>query len=117
MNTISGYKSSGTIAATTSFQSIYSITAGTQGFITAVCQGSPFGMVMAYFQWSNYTYQTLTQLAISAGTAPTYPLAVQAPNTTTTGAQVIFLQITAAPAIIQMKTTAACTVYWYVTLM
>ena len=110
-------KSSGSITATTTFQTIYTLTSGTQGVITAVSgNGSYPCMMSAFFQWTNgTTYPSLTQIASSGN-------AVQSGISTTNvgnGTQYIALQITSTGTpLIQIKsTTSSFTVRWYITLL
>ena len=117
MATINDYKSNGTIAATTTFQTIYTPTSGKQGIITVVStSGSYPSMMAAFFQWtSGATVPSLTQIA-SSGNATQSAI-----NTTNVGAgtQFIAMQMlqTGIPYI-QVKTTSgAFTVNWLVTLM
>ena len=95
---------------------MYSVTSSTRGFITAICLGNPMGMVMCSFEWTNAsTYPSLTQLALSGGSIGTYPQ-MNAPNTNSNGTQTIFLQIVGYTQI-QVRTTVACTVNWYITFL
>ena len=121
--TLNGYKTSGTLSATTTFQTIYTLNNTTgvshRGFITASCSSSPFGFVMAFFEWAvGSTYPTITQLAWSGGTSPSYPMAALAPNASSR-TQTVFLQISSSgnPVNIQVKTTASCTIHWYITFI
>ena len=74
------------------------------------------GMVMCFFEWTNAsTYPSLTELALSGGSVGTYPQ-INAPNTNSNGTQTIFLQIVGYTQI-QVRTTVACTVNWYITFL
>jgi hypothetical protein len=120
MATLNGYKTSGSISATTSFQTIYTVAQGTRGIITVVCNSAP-GTVMALFEWetASNTFAMLTQLAFSAGSSPGFPFAATAPNTSSSGSQTVFLQmaLVSSNAAIQMKSSTAGTANWYVTLL
>jgi len=54
-------------------------------------------------------------LALSGGTLGTYPQ-INAPSTNSNGTQTIFLQIVGYTQI-QVRTTVACTVNWYITFL
>ena len=90
-----------------------------RGFITASCSTAPYGFVLAFFEWIvGSTYPTITQLAWSGSTSPSYPMAAFAPNTSS-GTQSIFLQIpsSSAPINIQARSTSACSLNWSINLM
>ena len=50
MNTLTGYKTSGTISGTTAFQTIYSVALGTRGFITVIAVAPNYNMFMGFFR-------------------------------------------------------------------
>ena len=82
MATLNGYKISGTIASTTTFQIIYT-PSNTRGFIYVVAGGPCYSMVMAFFEaYSGFSYGSLTQLA-TAGNGVQGVL--NPPNTSTGG--------------------------------
>jgi hypothetical protein len=110
-------KLSGTLAATTTFQTIYTITSPARGIITVNSVGGTYpSMMTAFFEWTqNSTVPSLTQLASSGNTTQA------GINTTNVGAgtQYIALQITQSnPIVIQAKTTSiSFTINWFVTLL
>ena len=110
-------KSRGSITATTTFQTVYTLTSGTQGTITAVSGTGAYPCMMsAFFQWTNgTTYPSLTQIA-SSGNAVQSGIS---PTNVGNGTQFIALQITSTGTpLIQLKTTTSSfTVRWYVTLL
>jgi hypothetical protein len=112
MATLNGYKTSGSISATTTFQTIYTITTSGQGIIT-VSGTSPsyLGMVMGFFQWlPNGSNASLTQLAASGNGAQ----AVLAPNTFT-GTNAVSFNISGVN--LQVKALAPTTLNWYITFL
>ena len=117
MSTLNGYKTNGSITATTTAQTIYTPTSPTRGFITVVSgSGSYPCMMAAFFEWtSGATVPSLTQIASSGNTTQS------SINTTNVGAgtQYLVLQIkqTGTPYIQVNTTTASFTVNWYVTLL
>jgi hypothetical protein len=117
MATLNGYKTSGSIGATTSFQTIF-IPSNSRGIITAITTGggSNAGMVMAFFEFTNgNTNPSLTQLAVSGNA---FPQAVLNTPNTFSGTQTVFIQmVQSSPYPIQVKVATACTVYWYVTFL
>ena len=71
---------------------------------------------MFVFEWTNAsTYPSLTQLVLSGGTTRIYPQ-ISSPNTNSNGTPTIFLQIVGYTQI-QVRTTVACTVNWYITFL
>jgi hypothetical protein len=110
-------KLSGSLSATTTFQTIYTLTSPARGIITAISTGGSYpSMMTAFFEWTNgSTVPSLTQLASSGNTTQS------GINTTNVGAgtQYIALQITQSnPIVIQAKATAnSFTLNWFVTLM
>jgi hypothetical protein len=110
-------KLSGSISATTTFQTIYTLTSPTRGIITAVSRGGTYpSMMTAFFEWySGSTVPSLTQLASSGNTTQA------GINTTNVGAgtQYIALQMTQSnPIVIQAKATSnSFTLNWFVTLL
>ena len=92
MDTLNGYKASGTFSSTTTFQTFLMYSTGLQGFITLK---TPVGgaMIMGFFEGTTGTTAgSWTQLA-SSGTAGGITV------------QVVAFQI-------QVKTTVATTVSW-----
>ena len=87
-------KLSGTLSATTAFQTIYTLTSPTRGIITAITTGGTYqSMMTAFFEWtSGSTVPSLTQLASSGNTTQA------GINTTNVGAgtQYIALQMNKA---------------------
>ena len=113
MATLNGYKTSGSIAATTTFQTIFTWASGTQGFITMIGSGTATGMMCCFFEGlSGLSYPSITQLA-SSGQSGQASL-----NTSNTGAgtQSVFAQLGPGYAV-QAKVSTACTLYWCVTYM
>ena len=120
IGTLNGYKTSGSLSATTSFKTAYTLTTSSRGFIAVNAVGNPYGMVKAYFEYLNGSSNpTLTQLAFSGGGAATYPLAANVPNTAAMGTQNIFLRLSSnnLPTSIQVKVTSAQTVSWSITFI
>ena len=114
MATLNGYKTSGTISSTTSFQTVYTPSSGTRGFITLTSSSN--GMITAFFEYTNnITYPCLVQLAISGNAQQ--PVLTSS-SSTFNGTQTIFIQMLQngmPPFSIQVKTTTSATVYWNVT--
>ena len=74
MATLNGYKTSGTFASTTSWQTIYTMnySSGSRGFITVYGQfnGPNYGMITCFFDGvNNISYPSLTQIACSGNGA------------------------------------------------
>ena len=118
MATLNGYKTSGTFASTTTFQNLYamSYTPGSRGIITVVGQsgGPNYGMISAFFEGTSaQSYASITQIACSGNNAQA---AINPTNATTGGTQTIFLQMSGSN-VIQVKTSAAFNVNWFVTLL
>jgi hypothetical protein len=66
MATLNGYKTSGSIAATTTFQTIFTWAASTRGFITVIAVAPNYSMFAGFFEGtSNGSYNSLTQIAPS----------------------------------------------------
>ena len=105
-------RSSGSLAATTTFQTIYPLVGNQCGFITI--RSSLNSMWMGYFDWSGVTFPSLTILAqsgngFSAGISP--------PGTNNGGVQAITVQLTTTSSFnIQVKTSSASTVTWFTLL-
>jgi hypothetical protein len=106
-------RTSGTLASTTSFQTIYTIVSNQHGIVRVSSTNTSYpSMMIALFEWTNgSTYPSLTQIA-SSGNANQASI-----NTTNTGngTQYITLQINGST--IQVKTTASFNVTWYVTIL
>ena len=69
MSTLNGYKTSGSLSGTSTYQTIYTVVLGTRGFITVIASAPTYNMFMGFFEWtSGSTYQSLTQLAQSGNT-------------------------------------------------
>ena len=118
MATLNGYKTSGTFAATTTFQTcytFYSAGTGIRGYITitgGTTNGAYAGMVMAFFDWSSGSWPSLTQMAVSGNAAQGN---LNPPNTLGGGSQTVFIQQNGTTGQIQVKVLVACTVNWFVT--
>ena len=104
-------KTNGTFSATTTFQTLYTITAGTRGSITF--SSSVISMIMCFFEWtSGSTYANLTILAQPGDAAqPTTP---STPGLLAAGNQKITVQLSGQN--IQIQTSANSTVNWNVIL-
>jgi hypothetical protein len=119
MATLNGYKTSGTFAATTTFQTIYTMNyiSGTRGIITVTGQlgGPNYGMIACFFEGTNnVSFPSLTQIACSGNSSQS---SINSSNVSTGGTQTIFLQLTGTAGAIQVKTASNFTVNWYVTLL
>jgi hypothetical protein len=114
--TLNGYRTSGTIASTTTFQIVYTPSSGTRGFITLTSSSN--GMITAFFEYTNnITYPCLVQLAISGNAQQ--PVLTSS-SSTFNGTQTMFIQMLqngSPPFSIQVKTTTSATVYWNVSLL
>ena len=113
MATLNSYKLSGTLSATTAFQTIYTLSTSCQGIVTACSANSAYmGMCMGFFQWYyNGTNATLTQLAACGNGTPA---ALQTPNTIT-GTNNITIQISGLN--IQAKSSTSSPIQWYITFL
>ena len=106
-------KLSGSFSATTTFQTIYTITSPQYGIIRVVSANTSYpSMMIAMFELTNtMTYTSLTLLASSGNAAQA------AINTTNTGNGPQYISLQLAGANIQVKTTANMNVTWYVTIL
>jgi hypothetical protein len=101
-------KTSGSLAATTTFQNLYTLVGNQSGFITI--RGSLNSMWMGYFDWSGVTFPSLTCLAQSGNA---FQAGVNTPGTNGGGTQTMTIQLSlSGPFYIQVKTTSASTVTW-----
>jgi len=109
--TCSSLRTNGTLSATTTFQTVYTITTNTRGFITFTSSSS--SMVMCFFEWtSGTTFASLTLIAQSGNaTQPTTP---STPGLLGAGTQQITVQLSGQS--IQIRTASASTVSWNVIL-
>ena len=111
MATLNGYKISGTFSANTTYQTIYTLpTTGIRAFVNACCTTSPYVFLLCFVEWEPSTYPSITQLAWSGTTAPTYPLVAVAPNTCNVGTQTVFMQLSSGsnPSYIQLSLKCMC---------
>ena len=108
-------KTSGSIAGTTAFQTIYTVALGTRGFITVTSSAPNYSMFMGFFEWTAVgTYQSLTQLAQSGNNNQGV---LNTTNLSTGGIVNLTVQQIPNAGPIQAKVTTNATIYWYVTLM
>ena len=108
-------KTSGSIAGTTAFQTIYTVVQGTRGFITVVAVAPNYNMFMGFFEWTaGGSYQVLTQLAQS-GNAP--QTALNTTNSSSGGTVNLTVQQVSSTGPIQAKMSTNGTINWYVMLM
>ena len=115
MSTLNGYKTSGTIAGTSTFQAIYTVALGTRGFITVIAMAPNYNMFMGFFEWTTSgTYQSLTQMAQSGNYTQ---LALNPTNASSAGTVTLTVQQVSNSGPIQAKVAANGTINWYVTLI
>ena len=111
--TLNGYKTSGTFAATTAWQTFFTFPSGTRGFVTVIGAAGNLGMMMGLFEGtSGQTYGSLTQLAASGNNNQAV---LNTTNASTGGTQVVFIQNVISSFQIQVRVATACTVSWYIT--
>jgi hypothetical protein len=109
-------KTSGTFAATTTFQAIYTITSGTRGFITITSTSATNrGMITLFFEGTaNLSYASLTQIACSGNSTQAV---INPTSALTGGTQTIFAQIHGGGYSVQVRVSTACTVSWSISLL
>ena len=111
--TCTSLRNKGSLAATTAFQTVYSLPINQSGFITL--RSSLSSMWMGYFDWSQVSYPSLTCLA---QTGNGFQSGVSSPGVNTGGPQSITVQLTSSGSFdIQVKTTSASTVTWFTLLL
>ena len=115
MSTLNGYKTSGTIAGTSTLQTIYTVALGTRGFITVIAMGPTYNMFMGFFEWTTSgTYQSLTQLAQSGNNTQAV---LNTTNASSAGTVTLTVQQVSNAGTIQAKVATNSTINWYVTLI
>ena len=109
LNTINNLRTSGTIASTTSFQTIFS-PVNQRGFIY-VAAGTPcYSTACAFFEaLTSYSYSSLTLVSQCGNAAQA---SINTSSASTGGTVNITLQMVSS--VIQVKTSASCTVKWFV---
>ena len=108
-------KTSGSIAGTTSFQTIHNVVQGTRGFITVIAVAPNYSTFMGFFEWTaSGSYQQLTQLAAS-GNGP--QAALNTTNQSTGGVMNLTVQQVSNSGPIQAKVNTNGTINWYITFM
>ena len=102
-------KTSGSIASTTTFQTLYS-SVNQRGFIYVAAGAPCYSTAMAFFEaYTGYSYGSLTLMAQSGNASSA---AINTSNATTGGVVKVSLQMSSGA--IQVKTTASTTVQWFV---
>jgi hypothetical protein len=115
MTTLNGYKTSGAISGTSTYQTMYTVALGTRGFITVIAASPTYNMFMGLFEWTSAaTYQSLTQLAQSGNTNQSN---LNTTNASSAGTVSLSVQQVANTGLIQAKVITASPITWYVNLI
>ena len=115
--TLTNRRTSGTLSATSTFQTIYTMPDPTgnplRAFVTASSSLSYPNSITCFFEWST-SWPCLTQIAQS-GNAQQANLSSS--NVASAGTQLIFMQQNGTTGQIQVKVTTATAVTWWVTFL
>jgi hypothetical protein len=115
VSTHASYKRSGSISGTSTYQTIYTVTQGTRGFITVIAIAPHYNMFLGFFEWTaGGSYQSLTQIAQSGSGVQS---SLSTTNASTAGTVTLSVQQLSNTGPIQAKVTTTGTITWYVTLI
>jgi hypothetical protein len=111
INTLNNLRTSGTLASTTTFQTIFS-PVNQRGFIYVAAGAPCYSTACAFFEaLTNFSFSSLTLISQSGNAAQA---SINTSSASTGGTVNITLQMTSA--VIQVKTSTSCTVRWFVML-
>ena len=109
MSTLNGLRTNGTLSSTTTFQTIFN-PVNQRGFIYVAAGPPCYSAAAAFFEaYTGYSYGSLTLIAQSGNAAGT---AINTSSAATGGTVNVSLQLVGAG--IQVKTSASCSVSWFV---
>jgi hypothetical protein len=109
MSTLNGLRTNGTLSSTTTFQTIFN-PVNQRGFIYVAAGPPCYSAATAFFEaFTGYSYGSLTLIAQS-GNAAGAP--INTSSAATGGTVNVSLQLVGAG--IQVKTSASCSVSWFV---
>ena len=112
--TLTNRRTSGTLSATSTFQTIYTMPDPTgnplRAFVTASSSLSYPNSITCFFEWST-SWPCLTQIAQSGNAQQTN---LSSSNVASAGTQLIFMQQNGTTGQIQVKVTTATAVSWWV---
>ena len=115
MATLNGYKTSGTISVSSTYQTLYTVAQGTRGFITIVAIAPFYNMFMGYFEWTTSgSYQSLTRIAQSDNSVQAN---LNTTNASTAGTIYLSVQQASNTGPIQAMLPSIGTINWYVSLI
>jgi hypothetical protein len=95
-----------------SWTTAWTITSGSQGFITFYSGGTNLSMLTYFFQYSSLNYVSITCLAQSGNAAQS--TSGNSPGLVSAGTQALLVQLSGQA--IQVKSTYSATTYWNVLL-